>query len=322
MDQINNLSKNSEKLGAVRGLVFDIERFAIHDGPGIRTVVFFKGCNLNCVWCSNPESKTPYPEVGYKKELCIHCLRCMNACPVGNISEQNESISLFDVKRCGECSLCVDACTQNALVKFGKYYTVEELIEIVMKDMDFYQESNGGVTFSGGEPLLQIDFLDSILKDCKRHDLHTAIETAGCVEYECFDRINEYVDLYLYDIKNLGPDIHRKYTRKSNDVIFQNLIKLDDDGKETIARVPLIPELNDSKIYIVNLFKFLINMRNLVSVHFLPYHELGKPKYEWVKQIFTPVFSKYTKKTLDRKAKEINDINRNFNLTLIFGGLE
>jgi pyruvate formate lyase activating enzyme len=311
-----------EKTGTVRGVIFEIERFAVHDGPGIRTVIFFKGCNLRCAWCANPESQTLYPELGYKQELCIHCLRCIGACPIGNLSEYKGILSILDTSRCNECDLCVETCPQNALVMFGKYITVDDLIGIILKDKDFYRESNGGVTFSGGEPLLQIDFLETILKECRQYNIHTAIETAGCIDYKHFKRINKYVDLYLYDIKNIDPDGHKRYVYGPNDIIMRNLQKLNKDKKKNIVRVPLIPGFNDSKAYIEKLFDFCKDLVDLISVHFLPYHELGKPKYKWTGRAFTPLFSKYTKRSLERKLKEIQSISENYGISINIGGLE
>ena len=197
-----------------------------------------------------------------------------------------------------------------------------ELIELVLRDKDFYLQSGGGVTFSGGEPLLQIDFLAEALKACQNNGIHTAIETAGNVNYERFERINEYVNLYLFDIKNLDSVLHQRYTGCSNTRILENLKKLDVAGKEFIARIPLMPGYNDSPAYLEILFSHLSEYENLRSVHILPYHELGKSKYLWLNLPFEKVFPKYSKSEFEKKTEEIHRANLPFGMPLTIGGLE
>lgn len=305
------------------GLIFDIERFAIHDGPGIRTVVFLKGCNLECIWCSNPESISPKIELGYKKEDCEKCFSCINSCKNKNLIFKNNRVSIISIKTCLRCDdFCIEACPNNALIKFGKYYTIDELFEILIKDQKFYKNSGGGVTFSGGEAFMQLDFLLHVMEKCKDKKINIAVETAGCFNYAIFKKANIFVDYYLYDIKTLDNKKHLAETNKDNKRIIKNLLQLDKDGKKILLRVPLIPDFNDSKEELTNIFEFSKNLKNIVSIHFLQFHKLGYPKYKWINKDYQCKYNCYNKKDLRKKIAEINQMNKKYGFNVIFGGLE
>src|SRR5665647_2040797 len=192
---------------AVRGLVFDIQRFSIHDGPGIRTTVFLKGCPLQCRWCCNPESINPHPELLFNPELCIGCGKCIEVCPTGVASKTGTDRSL-----CKSCGKCAETCYAEARYIKGQYMTPQDVIDTAVKDVTFYNRTNGGITFSGGEPLQQIDFLEETLLICQQKGLSTAIETCGYVAWERFERIAHLVDVFLFDIKSSDSDKHLEYT--------------------------------------------------------------------------------------------------------------
>ena len=246
--------------------IFDIERNSYVDGPGIRTTVFFKGCNLRCAWCHNPESQSPKPQMMFYKNKCMGCGKCKEKCP-----NHLESCEL-----CGKCTLY---CPHDAREICGKEYTVDEAMREILKDKTFYENSGGGVTFSGGECMLQIDFLEAILKECKNNGVHTAVDTAGHVPFECFEQIIPYTDLFLYDVKCYDSDKHRQYTGASNELILSNLGRLLKMGIAIWVRIPIIPTVNDSEEEMLNIKKFIISCDSLEKIELLPYHAMGEHKY-------------------------------------------
>lgn len=248
----------------VKGIIFDVQRNSFVDGPGIRTSVFFKGCNLRCVWCHNPEGYSQNEELMFYKDKCVGCGKCKEVCPNG-------------LNSCSLCKKCVPVCTSGARMICGKEYTADELMKEIVKDKAFYASSGGGVTFSGGECMLQIDFLEEILKKCKEHQIHTAIDTAGCVPRSYFERVIPYTDMFLYDIKAFDEAVHVKYTGKSNKLILDNLIYLDSLGKEVEIRIPYVPGCNDGEME--KIAKFLSLTKNIKSVKILPYHSYAESKY-------------------------------------------
>ena len=246
--------------------IFNIQRFSVNDGPGIRTTVFFKGCNLHCAWCHNPESQSPKAEMMFYKNRCAGCGKCKETCP-------NE------LKRCDLCGKCTFYCPNEAREICGKEYTAKELMHEILKDKAFYDNSNGGVTFSGGECMLQIDFLLQILKECKKAGLHTAIDTAGHVPFEHFERIIPYVDLFLYDVKCFDGEKHKLYTGVGNGLILENLKRLLNLGASVWVRIPIIPTVNDSDYEIRAIKKYLDLCPAPKKVEFIPYHAWGEQKY-------------------------------------------
>jgi pyruvate formate lyase activating enzyme len=268
-----------------KGLVFNIQRFSIHDGPGIRTTVFLKGCSLNCLWCHNPESINPMPQLQRFPQKCIGCGRCVKVCPP-NAHNLVDGRMVYSKERCIGCGACAEACYAEALVLAGKTMTVSEVLDEIAKDMSFYQNSNGGVTFSGGEPLLQIGFLEQLLSKCKQQGIHTAVDTAGNVSWECFERTLPYTDLYLYDVKTFGEEHHREATGSSNRMILENLSRLSLLGVAIWIRIPVVPGINDSDEEMAGIFGFLSSLKNIKRIEMLPFHRMGEGKYASLGLVF------------------------------------
>ena len=251
----------------MKAVIFDIERNSYVDGPGIRTTVFFKGCNLRCAWCHNPESQSPVPQMMLYKSRCTGCGKCKDKCPNA-------------LKKCELCGNCATYCPHDAREICGKEYTVDEVLNIILRDKALYQNSGGGVTFSGGECMLQIDFLAEILQACRKNGIHTAVDTAGNVPYGYFERIIPYTDLFLYDVKCLDNDKHKYYTGVENTLILNNLKKLLTSNRPLWIRIPLIPTVNDSQEELMAIKSFLELYGTPEKIELLPYHEMGLHKYD------------------------------------------
>ena len=260
------------------GSVFDIQRFSIHDGPGIRTTVFMKGCNLRCQWCHNPESFNGKAELEYFTGKCTSCGRCVAVCPEKAISADPEGVR-WDRELCTLCFSCVDACLNEARVKVGEEKDSADIMKTVLRDMPFYKNSGGGVTFSGGEPLLQIDFLLEMLKIAKDNGMHTVVETAGNVSEMSLDRVIGLVDLFLFDLKLMDRERHRMATSVSNERILDNLQRLDKAGAEILVRIPVIPGMNDDDENMEATAAFLTGTTSIRRVELLPYHKMADHKY-------------------------------------------
>lgn len=263
----------------MKGMVLNIQKFSIDDGPGIRTTVFLKGCNLRCLWCHNPESLESGYNIQYYPQKCIQCGKCVDVCPVhAQKLEKEERIFLRD--KCIECGKCAEFCPSEALIIAGKTMTVQEVLAEVEKDQVFYEKSHGGVTFSGGEPMLQIDFLKELLKESKSKGFHTAVDTAGNISWDCFLEILPYVDLFLFDLKAIDEVRHRAITGSSNGMILDNLEKLSTTGVKIWIRIPVIPGINIVDNEAEKLREFLADLKGLTTVELLPFHKLGESKYE------------------------------------------
>ena len=262
-----------------KGVIFDIRKYSIHDGPGIRTTVFFKGCPLRCWWCHNPEGQDVEPELVYRKSRCLGCDECSKSCQREAISLVAQSISV-NREKCVPCNNCCRVCPSDALSIAGKQMTVKEILEEIEKDRTFYEESRGGVTFSGGEPLMQPDFLNALLNECKERAIHTAVNTCGFAQYEIIDRIRDKVDLFLYDIKTMDNRKHRKYTGASNEQILKNLKKLAESGSSIVISFPIIPGINDDDKNVTRTAEFISSLPNIQQVNLLPYHRAGIEKYK------------------------------------------
>lgn len=263
----------------IKGTVFDIKKYALHDGPGIRTTIFFKGCPLRCLWCHNPEGQAPQPEIFLKASRCLkECRECLPVCEQRAISKKNNS-PVINRLLCIACGKCAEACPSGALEIAGKEMSVEEVMAEIEKDVIFYQESGGGISFSGGEPLLQVEFLDAILDGAKEKNIHTTVDTSGFASFASFEKIAGQVDLFLYDIKLLDDRRHKKYTGVSNKIILKNLKRLAKRRKNIIVRIPLIPEMNDDEENILSTAAFLQSLKSISHISLLPYHAWGKEKY-------------------------------------------
>lgn len=262
----------------MNGEIFNIQRFCTHDGPGIRTVVFMKGCPLDCAWCHNPESKSFRRQIMFDEEKCINCGWCKKICKSGAHMLENNKHT-FIRGNCRLCMNCTQICPTGALEKCGEIKTVEEILEVCMRDAEFYKQSGGGITLSGGEPLYQFDFLLEILKKAKEMNINTAIETSGFSSKE-LDEINQYTDLWLYDIKLLDEEEHKKYTGVSNKIILENLRQLDSIGAAIILRCPIIPGVNFTENYFKALMKLGNSLKNVKKLQLEPYHPLGIYKAE------------------------------------------
>lgn len=258
------------------GLIFDIKRYAIHDGPGIRTTVFFKGCPLSCWWCHNPEGKESRRELMVWPDRCIKCRTCMSACPNSAISLSRNSI-ITDRDKCKVCGICATRCPANAREIVGKTVSADDVMHEVEKDREFYGET-GGFTASGGEPLAQPAFLHVLLNRCKDTGIHTTVDTSGYVESKILTKISSMVDLFLYDLKIMDPKKHKLHTGVSNRPIIENLRMLDRLDKQIIIRFPLIPRINSTEDNITSMCELLSELRNVGGISILPYHRLGVDK--------------------------------------------
>ena len=244
--------------------IFDIERSSFVDGPGIRTTVFFKGCNLRCAWCHNPESQNIKPELAFFESRCIGCGKCREKCP-------------HALSSCDLCGTCTIYCPSGARTVYGKEMEVDEIIEEILKDRAFY-EASGGVTFSGGECMLQIDVLEALLKRCKECGIHTAVDTAGHVPYEFFERILPYTDLFLYDVKCFDKEKHKQYTGVDNERILDNLKQLLKSNAPLWIRIPTIPTVNADEGEMRAIKAFLDDCGTPLKIELLPYHSMGEGK--------------------------------------------
>jgi pyruvate formate lyase activating enzyme len=259
-----------------RGLIFNIMRFCLHDGPGTRTTVFFKGCPLCCWWCHNPEGRTAQPDLMFFENRCVLCGKCLEACPHGAIAQEDGVMRTTDA--CRACGTCVDVCAAGARELAGHWMSVPEVLHEIEKDRLFWDESAGGVTFSGGEPLLQPNFLESLLDTCRARHIHTAVETCGYAKRDLLLRISSKVDLILFDLKLLDSEKHRAHTSQGNESILANLRALTEAGRNVIVRYPVIPEVNGDEENVKQTIKLLASL-GLRRIHLLPFHQTGANKY-------------------------------------------
>ena len=272
-----------ETNGKRTGIVFNIVHGSFVDGFGIRTTVFLRGCPLRCKWCCNPEGQKYEPELKYTASHCNGCMECLSVCPTGAIKRaETEDGAKIEIDRslCTNCMKCVDACYMDALDSFGKTYTVDELFNVVRKDMSYYKSSGGGVTVGGGEATVQADFALAFARKCKENFIHVAFDTCGYTVSEKSFEVLKEADLLLYDIKGMDGAVHLKNTGVSNTLILENLKKLDALGIPSIIRLPLIPGYNDYDETIRETAQFLSELKNVVRVDLMNYHEYGRVKYE------------------------------------------
>ncbi|MCX6027918.1 MAG: glycyl-radical enzyme activating protein [Chloroflexi bacterium] len=280
------------------GVVFDIRKYSIHDGPGIRTAVFLKGCPLACWWCHNPESQSPEPEMIVRASRCIRCGACVAACPEDaitwpekrprmNADERGLIVSgdagndapVTDWDRCERCGICADACFADARERIGREMTVDAVMAEVVRDVAFYDESGGGMTLSGGEPLAQWEFTLALLRACKARGIHTTLDTCGFASWSVLDQVRPYVDLFLYDLKLLDDVRHREVTGAPVGPILANLRALSERGHAIRLRVPVIPGINDDDDSIRHIAAFAASLPRLDGIDLLPYHAIAADKY-------------------------------------------
>lgn len=260
-----------------KGVVFDIQRFSVNDGPGIRTIVFLKGCPLSCLWCCNPESQRKEPDVMYDAKKCVGCGKCMKACVHGAIGPGNTT--WVDRSKCVGCGECVNVCPTGALTLKGEVMTVSEVIHVLRRDAHYFRKSGGGVTLSGGEPLMQWKYARELLKACKAQGWDTAIETTGYGSEEAIEAVIPYLDLVLLDCKSTDPVVHKRVTGVSNELIQKNARKIVSMANKVIIRVPTIPTVNASEEEFHRIAEYAKSL-GVDTVHVLPYHTLGQSKYE------------------------------------------
>ncbi len=268
-------------------MITNIQGFSIHDGPGIRTVVFFKGCPLSCQWCANPECLSGTPQMGFIENLCADCGKCLDAC-TNNAIRRTEGEHRIDYSRCRSCGNCRDQCYYGALVRYGEPMTPAEVWDAVRRDKMFYEESGGGVTVSGGEPLLQPAFVRELFELCRQERIDTCVETCGCFDPEALLEIMPVTDHFLFDLKQMDPEAHRKHTGQSNSKILKNAELLIERGANVLFRQPLIPGVNNSMENIEATARFLTGLgKNAARLQIMPFHRMGQSKYRALHMFYT-----------------------------------
>ncbi len=265
-----------------QGTVFNIQFFNLHDGPGTRTLVFFKGCPLSCKWCSNPESMSRLPDLGINRSMCDMCGKCLDVCPEEALFLNDDNALNVDRQKCNACGECISSCSHEVLTIYGKEMTAQEVFEEVNKDKMFYEGTNGGVTISGGEPLMQLNFLAAVFKLCRAAGIHTCMETTGYTSTKSFEQVLPLTDHILFDLKNMDSHLHQKFTGKTNRLILDNAELTAESGIPLMFRMPLVPGFNDTLQNIDATADFIktIGRDNLQGIELMPYHRMGMGKYE------------------------------------------
>lgn len=284
-------------MNKLKAYIFDIKRFAIHDGPGIRTTVFFRGCPLKCKWCHNPEGICESKTLFYSVNKCSKCRECTKICSCHMFKDETH---IIDRTACIGCGKCTNVCSSEALRIYDEEVELDDLLKILIEDKEFYDESNGGVTLSGGECLLQPTFCRELLKKLKVNNINTAIDTCGYVDEKSLDLVMPYTDIFLYDLKAIDDDIHIKYTGKSNKIILRNLEYIDSCNVPFEIRIPIIPTVNENQIETIG--HYLLKRKNLIKVKVLPYHDYAKSKYEALGLVYSIPEIKNADSIITKKA--------------------
>ncbi len=288
----------------IKGMVFNIQRFTIHDGPGIRTEIFLKGCTLRCAWCGNPESFTKKPQIGVYPTQCIgvsKCGDCITVCPKGGkdvFTIENDKIISINRTICDDCLLCFNECPSDALKLWGKEMTVDEVMKVVLADKSYYEENNGGVTISGGESLVQPEFVKNVFMRCNEEGVHTCLESALHVSESVMDSVMPYTDMVITDIKHINSDVHKKFVGAGNEQVLSNIKKLVTYDKPVVLRIPIIPGFNDNEKDISDIGDFIVNEldNKVVQLQLLRFRPLGEEKY---KSLSIPYKMEVTKERTD-----------------------
>jgi pyruvate formate lyase activating enzyme len=299
-----------------QGIVFDVKRFSIHDGPGIRTTIFFKGCPLNCWWCHNPEGQAEEPELILRPDRCIGCGACLDVCEREAIVLEGDVI-VTQRERCTACGACVEACYTEARELVGRPMTVAQVMDEIERDVAFYDQSGGGVTFSGGEPLAQPDFLRALLRVCKERGVHTTLDTCGFAPWNELDGMRGDVDLFLYDLKLMDDARHRESTGVSSEPILENLQRLSRKRHRIVLRVPIIPGINDDEANLRQIGRFARGLPSLEGVDLLPYHSIWRDKYRGLGKVCPmPEAQPPSEERMEEIARKL----RRFDLAVSVGG--
>ena len=263
-----------------KGLIFDVQRFSLHDGPGLRTLIFFKGCPLKCRWCSNPESHSGHQEIMFDARKCRACGECATACQSGALTRDSEGHVVYRRELCILCGHCVEACPQQARRLVGRRVAIDELLAEIERDAPFFRRSGGGVTLGGGEPLRQAAFAQGLLKACRDRGIHTALETSGHAAWPVVLRTSRLVDLIFFDIKHIDPTQHEHLTGLDNRAILSNLERLCQVHTNILVRYPLVPGCNDGEGDILAMARYVKSLERLSEVEIIPYHRYGEVKYD------------------------------------------